>query len=96
MIEQEDLPDDAEVWVTSETQPIQGRIITRTDNPRSYVVETPSGELQRNSTHLNVVPEQQTPTPSEQPQIERPPTPPRRIMTRSQTGTAISPPDRLT
>ena len=46
VIEQGDLPDDAEVWVTSETRPIQGRVISHANNPRSYVIETPSGELQ--------------------------------------------------
>ena len=68
VIEQGSLPDDAVVWVTSETQPIQGWVVSHANNPRSYVVETPSGELQWNRTHLKVVPEQQTPTPSEQPQ----------------------------
>ena len=87
--------DDAEVWVTSETQPIHGRVVSRANNPRSYVVETPTGELQRNSTHLNVIPEQPSPTSSEQLRIEPPHTPPRRIVTRSQTGTAIHPPERL-
>ena len=43
--EQETLPDDAVVWVTSETHPIQGRVVSRANNPRSYVIETPSGEL---------------------------------------------------
>ena len=74
---------DADVWVTSETR---GRVVSRATNPRSYVVETPTGELQRNSTHLNVIPERQTPTSSEQPQVEPPRTSPRRIVTRSQTG----------
>ena len=86
--EQETLPDDAVVWVTSETHPIQGRVVSRANNPRSYVIETPYGELQRNRTHLNAAPEQQA-------TIEQTPTPPRKIMTRSQTGTAIHPPNRL-
>ena len=83
--------DDADVWVTSETRPIRGRVVSRATNPRSYVVETPTGELQRNSTHLNVIPERQTPTSSEQSQIEPPRTSTRRIV----TGTAIHPPNRL-
>ena len=50
-----DLYDD-EVWITSEIQPIRVCVVSRATNPRSYVVETPTGELQRNSTHLNVIP----------------------------------------
>ena len=85
---------DAEVWITSENQPIHGRVLSSGNNPRSYVVETPTGELQRNRMHLNVMPERETPSSSEQPPIQPPPAP-TRIATRSQTGTAIHPPERL-
>lgn len=30
------------------------------DTPRSYVIETPTGQVQRNQHHLNIVPEQAT------------------------------------
>ena len=90
--EETSVPDETEVWVTSESQPIQGRVISRADNPRSYVIETPTGELQRNRTHLNIVPEQQPRSTVECPQT---PASLRRIVTRSQMGTARKPPDRL-
>ena len=90
--DQGSISDDTEVWVTSEIQPIQGRVVSPASNPRSYVVETPSGELHRNRIHLNV-PERAA---GESLQNERTPSPPRKIMTRSQTGTAVKPPKRLT
>jgi hypothetical protein len=46
------IPDDAEVWITSEGQPIQGRVLSQADTPRSYVVDTPTGTLAHTSTML--------------------------------------------
>ena len=86
------IQDETDVWVTSESQHIQGQIISRANNPRSYVIEIPSGELQRNRTHLNIIPEQQPRSTIECPQT---PASPRRIVTRYQTGTACKPADRL-
>jgi transposase InsO family protein len=85
------IPDDTEVWVTSENRSIHGRVVSQASNPRSHVVQTPSGELQRNRTHLNIVPEQQMQTAGESQQTESAPLPPWKIVTRSQTGTAIKP-----
>ena len=82
--DQGSISDDTEVWVTSETQPIQGRVMSEASNPRSYVIETPLGELHRNHIHLNV-PERAA---GESLQTESTP-PPRKIMTRSRTGTAV-------
>ena len=88
--EQDDLPDGTDVWITSESTPIRGTVVMSGENPRSYVVETPTGELVRNRQHLNVVPEassEDTRNPeSTQPKV---------IMTRSKTGTAVLPPERL-
>jgi len=85
------LPDDSEVWVTSSNHPIPGRVVTSADTPRSYFVETPSGQIRRNQQHLNIVPERSTngSVPESIP-VERP-----RIMTRSQTGTEIVAPKRF-
>ena len=49
------IPDDTEVWITSERQSIQGKVISHVGSPRSYVVSTPSGEVHRNRSHLNIV-----------------------------------------
>ena len=86
------IPDDTEVWITSEDRPLPGRVITADERPRSYVVETQSGQLCRNRSQLNVAPEQGTTSvePSTSPSL-----PPRRIQTRTATGTLIKPPERL-
>jgi len=72
------IPDESEVWITFGPQPVQGNA-TSTNAPRSYIIQTDSGEVCRNRSHLNVIPD--TPAISQSTkQIEQP----RRIMTRSQ------------
>jgi hypothetical protein len=94
------IPDDAEVWITSEGQPIQGRVLSQADTPRSYVVDTPTGTLVRNQSHLNVVPKAEIPeTATETLQLLKQSTSPRKpltpkvIMTRSKTDAATSKPN---
>ena len=83
------IPADSDVWITSGYQPQPAVVVTPAATPRSYVVETPSGQVRRNRQHLNVVPQQPEP-------IEPPDSPiPSRIMTRSRTGTELHPPARL-
>ncbi len=97
------IPEESEVWITTEDPPIQGRVIGPARPPRSYIVETPTGQIHRNREHLNVIPEpvlgQEHQTDSnETPVVEPPPQAqptPKIIMTRSRTGTIIRPPDRL-
>ena len=84
------IPDDADVWITSESVPVPGRVVSPGETPRSYVVETPSGQLQRNRSQLNVAPNETSSTELQTPQSS----PPRRIVTRTVTGTEIKPPDR--
>lgn len=43
--EQLEIPDGAEVWITSDGQPAEGRLMKRAGTPWSYVVERPSGEV---------------------------------------------------
>jgi len=85
------IPDNTDVWITSESQPIQGRVISPAKSPRSYVVATPSGQVHRNRSHLNVMPESQE-TENQETRTE---SSPNVIMTRSRTGTEIRPPERL-
>ena len=93
--EQFEIPDGSEV-VTTDKQPVQGRVVEPAEAPRSYIVETPSGEVRKNRSQLNVVPEHSSTV-----ELETSSSPtsareqPRRIVTRSQTGTAIRPPERL-
>ena len=83
-----ELPKDAEVWVTTRDQQQPGRVISPADTPRSYWV---AGQIRRNRQHLrnkpsapisSTVPDQETFT--------------NRVMTRTQTGTAIRSPEWFT
>ena len=87
------IPNDTEVWIVSDDQRVPGRVVSPADRPRSSVVETPTGQVERNRSHLQVLPDTNE-TENESPTAS-PPEQPRRIMTRSKTGTAVSKPDRL-
>ena len=88
-----DIPDDTEVCVRTDGQTVEGRVIRPVETPRSYIVETPTGEVRRNRSQINVTPsgnENRNDQNYEQPEIE----PQRTITTRSQSGIGIRPPDR--
>ena len=83
-----ELPDNIEVWITTHARPIPGTVLKPTGEPRSYIVQTPSGNIRRNCSHLNII---QDPEPTtSQHDCSR-----STIQTRSCTGTTINPPDRL-
>ena len=88
------LPDDQPVWVEMRGQQVPGTVLCQASTPRSYVVETPSGEVQRNRTHLRIRANM-----NEDPMVsvasEETSSVSHRPVTRSQTGTVIHPPDRL-
>ena len=85
------LPEDAEVWIKTETETTPGRVITPAATPRLYIVEMPrGGQVHRNRAHLN--PRAST-TPAQPPTQAIPadnPTP-NRIMTRSRAQSLIHP-----
>ena len=85
------IPDGLDVWITSESDTIPGTVVSAGEKPRSYIVETLTGQVQRNRCHLNVVPESST----EEQSSTSVSTPPKVIMTRLKTGAAVNPPDRL-
>ena len=97
-----EIPNDTDVWVTTGGHPIPGRTIAQSDTPRSYTVQTPTGEMRRNRIQLNTAPpssnDPQTTNNQPQPQVAahttggqvRSP-----IMTRTRTGATITPPNRL-
>ena len=89
------IPDNTAVWITTEEEPVRGTIVSPADRPRSYVVDTPTGRLQRNRSQLRVLPTEVANGNSETPSNTTTNVPPKRIMTRTQTGTTILPPDRL-
>ena len=85
-----EIPDDTEVWVTTDRQPVTGRVVTHATTPRSYVVNTSNSTVRRNRSQINVAPNSTSSSSSNVPNPIREP-----IMTRSRTGTPVAPPDRL-
>ena len=84
------LPEDQPVWVNMEGRQIPGTVSRQADTPRSYLVETPSGQVRRNRSHLRGRSESSANQTETQPvQIPSP------INTRLRSRTAIRPPDRL-
>ena len=43
------IPDDSEVWITSEDQPIPGRVVSTGDTPRLYAVDTATRTIAKKS-----------------------------------------------
>ena len=91
------IPDNSDVWIASGEQPATGNVIRPAYTPRSYIVDTPSGQVRRNRQHLNIVPARHEPTDStDSPTTDSTDSPTRdQIIIRSRSGTAIRPPDRL-
>ena len=84
------IPNDSDVWITSGENVTPGRVISTAHAPRSYIVETSQSNTRRNRKHLNIVPNSSDESP-----IKKIVETPRRILTRTQTGTIIRPPTRL-
>ena len=97
------IPAETEVWITSDGERRRGKVINPSDTPRSYLVDTPSGVVCRNRRHLNVLPNNQSVSESQehkQPNDTPCSTPESsteisRRITRSQTGVVLRPPERL-
>ena len=86
------LPNETNVWITSDGERSEGTVLGPDDSPRSYLVSTSTGTMRRNRHHLNVVP----PPAIESRDDDVEPSPePSRIVTRSQTGTVVKPPERI-
>ena len=75
---QDKLSEGTPVWIKTDKQQTQGTVHSDAKTPRSYWVDTPSGNLRRNRRHLKIVPD--TVVPSPPPDFVRDP-----IMTRSKT-----------
>ena len=44
------IPDDTDVWVTTGNQPATGTVLQPANTSRSYIVNTPTGQVRRNTT----------------------------------------------
>ena len=84
------IPDNSQVWITSEEQPVTGTVSHRANTPRSYIIKTQSREIRRNRQHLSVVPTPREHSPDSDRQPLRSP-----VVTRSRSGIVIRPPERL-
>ena len=81
------LPNDTDVWVNVQGRNVPGTVNSSHSAPRSYVINTPTGQVRRNRSHITRrLPETIPSQPSPQNGTSRP-------KTRSQTGTTIRPPD---
>ena len=87
------LPDNTSVWVNTQGKQVPGRIIQPDNSPRSYWLNTLSGEVRRNRSDITLRPGTTTTTTTEQ---ETTSEQPRVIATHTQTGITIRPPERLT
>ena len=86
-----DIPDDAEVWINTNGNQSTGYVTGPAGAPRSYMVETRSGQVRRNRSHLMPMPNTHcSDSDNSASTTDRSP-----IMTRTRTGTMITPPDRL-
>ena len=84
------LSDEQAVWVRNNDKQVPGRVIQRDIAPRSYLVETPTGQVRRNRFYINARAEVNTQN-DDSPQTQETPS----HNTRSRTGTFVGPPDRL-
>ena len=88
------IPNDTEVWIMTDNQTHSGTVVRPANTSRSYIIQTPSGDVRRNRQQLNVVLQTMDGSTSTN---HKPagPAATTRIATRSRSGTAIHPPDRL-
>ncbi len=59
-----EIPDHMEVWVNSGPEPVRGTVTAHAEQPYSYFVSTPTGELHRNRSQLNIIPPTNENTPN--------------------------------
>ena len=83
------LTENQPVWISTEGRQVPGTVLQQADTPRSYLLETPSGQVRRNRCHIQCRSESSTSpaTRSVQPPEAS------QINTRLRTGTAIQPPN---
>ena len=102
-----EIPIGTDVWVSSGgNDHIRGKVTSSANTPRSYIVETPSGEVRRTQEHLVPVPEEthvgqkSIVVSQEEPAVDErsnysTPSSPIASRTRLKTGVSIRPPQRL-
>ena len=86
----QELPNDREVGISTGGEPKPDTVVSAAATPRSYIVETPTGDVQRNRCQIRVTP--YIPTERDPATAEGQEAQPRHVVTRSQL---VKPPDRL-
>ena len=86
------IPEDTAVFVRTGDRQVPGTVVSSAPAPRSYLVNTPTGQVRRNRRDLVPIPEEQSLEQHSEPTTAhrgtRSP-----ILTRSKTGTIVRPPD---
>ena len=84
------ISDDTDVWINCDDgRQMPGKILSTAQSPRSYVVQTSSGQLRRNRSNIKVMP-----IPAAQDNEHLCASQPTIMMMTTQTGTEIKPPAR--
>ena len=93
-----DILDNQPVWVNANSQQQPGGTVTTAEAPRSYLVDTSSGRVNRNRQQLVPIPKNNSnvQSPENNTKMSISVTRSTPVRTRSQTGNRIVPPDRLT
>ena len=55
-MEQSGIPDGPDIWIATDGSQAEGTVVWQADEPRSYIVETSTGDVQRNCSQLSMVP----------------------------------------
>lgn len=105
------LPDESPVWVSTQQKQVPGTVLEPADTPRSYILDTPTGQVRRNRCDIRMRPtssehKNEGKTTDHEVEMDHEmeadsdqgtdPAADERMMTRSRSGTVVRPPDRLT
>ena len=83
------LPDNTPIWIQTENTQVPGTIVQQAVTPRFYIVSTPTGQIRRNRISLRHQREREMTT---EINVNEPL---RSVVTRSQTGVIVKPPNQL-
>ena len=89
------LKNNVQVWMKTDDRQHLAKLKSKADTPRSYIINSPTGQVRRNRQHITIVPStfnHRTKTMSTPGHNSLRST---YVSTRSKTGTVIRPPDRL-
>ena len=74
-----------DVWIMTDPKPTTGKVVARANTPRSYTIDTPSGQIRHNPSQLKVAPDVTPTTSTTSPASQGRSA----VMPRSRTGTLL-------